>query len=80
MFFNCMLRDIKTGYLYLTRYDGESIKLADIFVFDNYRNIGVGSKLLEEAIKSASLLEIKFIYGVICGEEKTTRFLSVIWF
>lgn len=61
---------MKIGYLRLTRYDREKIKLADVFVDENYRNIGIGSKLLDEAIKLALLLEVKLIYGVICGETK----------
>ncbi|WP_199637495.1 GNAT family N-acetyltransferase [Serratia sp. PAMC26656] len=61
------------GYLNFTRNDGESIYLADIFIFDGYRNLGVGTRLLHAGIEQVKMLNIERIYGVMVGDVDRLR-------
>ncbi|CAI0849428.1 GNAT family N-acetyltransferase [Serratia grimesii] len=71
----------KLGYLNFTQYDGANLKLADIFVFENYRNLGVGTELLKKSIELAASLGVKKIFGVMVGEiERLTIFYKSFGF
>lgn len=70
IFYKVMYNGIKIGNLYLIKKekDEDKIKLADIIIFDEYRNLGIGRKLLENAINFVSSIGIKQIYGVMVGD------------
>ncbi|MBI0274855.1 GNAT family N-acetyltransferase [Hafnia alvei] len=58
----------KIGYLTFTQYDGESLKLADILIYEGYQNLGVGTQLMYKAIVIADSLGVKRIFGVMVGD------------
>lgn len=68
-----MRNGLELGYLNFTRNDGESIYLADIFIFDRYRNFGVGTRLLHAGIEQVKMLNIERIYGVMVGDVDRLR-------
>lgn len=68
IFIKAMLNDKKIGYLNFTQYDGINLKLADIFVFEGYRNLGIGTQLMQKAIAIAASLGVNRIFGVMVGD------------
>ncbi|WP_405050690.1 GNAT family N-acetyltransferase [Serratia sp. AKBS12] len=45
------------------------------FIFENYRNLGVGTELLKKSIELAASLGVEKIFGVMVGEnERLTIF------
>ncbi|WP_260513916.1 GNAT family N-acetyltransferase [Serratia fonticola] len=63
-----MLDGNKIGYLAFTQYDGESLKLADILIYEGYQNLGVGTQLMYKAIAIAASLGVNRIFGVMVGD------------
>ncbi|HHQ6632595.1 TPA: GNAT family N-acetyltransferase [Serratia fonticola] len=58
----------KIGYLTFTQYDGESLKLADILIYEGYQNLGIGTQLMYKAIEIAASLGVNRIFGVMVGD------------
>ncbi|MCF1610040.1 GNAT family N-acetyltransferase [Serratia marcescens] len=68
-----MKNGMPLGYLNFTRNDGQSIYLADISIFDGYRNLGVGTRLLHAGIEQVKMLSVERIYGVMAGDVDRLR-------
>lgn len=68
--FKITYNGFKIGNLNLVKKknDTDKIKLADIIVLNRYRNLGIGSKLLENAIAYTKSIGINKIYGSMIGD------------
>lgn len=81
--FKVMFNGFQIGNLNLVKEKNniDRIKLADIIILDKYRNLGIGKKLLENAINFLPSIGINKIYGIMVGDtDKLERFYQSFGF